>query len=90
MVFSSSIWIKEAWKLEVKLKGKSIKKEAEEALKEINVSWEFRKDGVWLERQKLEGEWERIWKKTKVLNEVKVRKPYIKKVKIQKDAKWSV
>ena len=26
-------------------------------------------------------------KKTKVLNEVKARKPYIKKVKIQKDAK---
>ena len=51
MVFSSIIWIKEAWKWEVKLEGKSIKKEAEEALKEINVTVEFRKDGVWLERQ---------------------------------------
>ena len=33
MAFSSSMWIKETWKWEVKLEGKSIKKEAEEALK---------------------------------------------------------
>ena len=30
---------------------------------------------------------ERIWKITEMLNEVKVRKPYIKKVQSQKDAK---
>lgn len=40
MTFSSSIPIKEAWKREVNLKGKSIKKDAEEALKEINVNSE--------------------------------------------------
>ena len=62
MVFSSIIWIKEAWKWEVKLEGKSIKKEAEEALKEINVTVEFRKDGVWLERQQLQGEWKEYGK----------------------------
>ena len=50
--------IKEAWKREVNLEGKSIKKEAEEVLKEINVNEGFREDGVWLERQQLEGKWE--------------------------------
>ena len=30
---------------------------------------------------------ERIWKITEMLNEVKVREPYIKKVQSQKDAK---
>ena len=42
MTFSSSIWIKEAWKQEVNLEGKSIKKEPEDALKEVNVNVEFR------------------------------------------------
>ena len=67
MTFSSSIWIKEAWEREVNLKGKSIKKEAEEALREINVNIEFREDIVWLERQQLEGEWKGIWKTIKRL-----------------------
>ena len=58
MTFSSSMWIKEAWKREVKLEGKSIKKEAEEALKEIDVNVEFREVKIWLERQRLKGEWE--------------------------------
>ena len=50
-ILSSSIWIKEAWKREVNLEAKSIKKEAKEALKERNINVEFREDGVWLERQ---------------------------------------
>ena len=58
ITFSSSMRIKEAWKREVNLEGKSIKKEAEEVLKEINVNEGFREDGVWLERQQLEGKWE--------------------------------
>ena len=49
--------------------GKSIKKETEEALKEINDKIEFRVDG-----EQLEGKWKGIWKKTKTLNEVNVRK----------------
>ena len=78
MTFSITMWIKEVWKQEVKLEGKSIKKEAEEALKAINVNIEFRENGVWLKRQQLEGEWKGIWKKLKRL---------IKKAQRQKDAK---
>ena len=44
MTSSSSMWIKKAWKREVNLEGMSIKKEAEETLKEINVNVEFRED----------------------------------------------
>ena len=56
MTLSSSTWIKGAWKREVNLKGNSIKKEAKEALKEINFNVEFTEDGIWLERQKLREE----------------------------------
>ena len=56
MTLSSSTWIKGAWKREVNLKGNSVKKEAKEALKEINLNVEFREDGIWLERQKLREE----------------------------------
>ena len=52
MMFSSSMWTKEAWKREVNLEEKSIKKEAEETLAEINVNVKFREDGVWLERNR--------------------------------------
>ena len=51
-MFSSSMWTKEAWKREVNLEEKSIKKEAEETLAEINVNVKFREDGVWLERNR--------------------------------------
>ena len=84
MTFSSSLWIKETWKREVNLKGKSIKKEAEEALKEINVNVEFREDGVWLERQQLEGKWKGIWKTLKHLMEVKSENCKLKKYKDKK------
>ena len=50
LAFSSSMWVKEALKREVDIEGKSSKKEAEEALKGINVNVEFREDGVWLEK----------------------------------------
>ena len=51
MTFSSTVCIKEAWKRQVNLEGKPIKKEAEETLKEINVNVEFREHGELLERQ---------------------------------------
>ena len=60
MTFSRSVWTKEPWKGEINLEGKSIKKELEEALTDINVNAEFREDGAWLERQQLEGEWKGI------------------------------
>ena len=67
MTFLSNIWIEEVWEREVTLEGKSIKKEAEEALKEININVEFKEDGVWLERKQLEGEYKGIWKTLKRL-----------------------
>ena len=77
MTYSSSMWIKEAWKREIKLEGKSIKKEAEEALKEIN-------DGVWLERQQLDREWKGIWKKLKRIIKGKSENCKLKKYKDKK------
>ena len=56
ITFSRSVWIKELWKRGVNFEGKSIRKEAEKILKEINVIVEFRADGIWLERQQLKGE----------------------------------
>ena len=71
MTFSSTIRIKEAWKQKVNFEGNSIKKEAEEALKETNVDVEFREDEVWLERQHLKVNGK---ENTKTLNERKVKK----------------
>ena len=79
MTFSSSICIKETWKQEVNVKGKSMKKEAEEALNKINVNVEFREDRVWLVRQELEGEWKIIWKTLKHLMKGKSNKTKSKK-----------
>ena len=67
ITFSSGMWIKEAWKREVNLTWKSMKKKAEEALKKINMNVEFSEDGLWLERQQLEGEQKGIWKTLKRL-----------------------
>ena len=83
MTFSSSMWIKAAWKREVKLEGKSIKKFAE-ALKEIYVTVEFREDVVWLERQQLEGEWKGLWQKLKHLMKGKSENCNLKKYKDKK------
>ena len=56
LTFSSSLWIKEAWKREVNLEENSEKKGTEERLKKINVNVEFKEDGERLEIQQLEGE----------------------------------
>ena len=84
MTFSSSAWIKEAWKWEVNLEGKSIKKEAEEALKEMSIIVKFRQDGVWLERQQLEREWKGIWNTLKRLMKRKSENYKLKKFKDKK------
>ena len=84
MTFLSNIWIEEVWEREVTLEGKSIKKEAEEALKETNVNVEFREDGVWLERKQLEGEYKGIWKTLKRLMKGKSENWKLKKYKDKK------
>ena len=68
------MWIKKPWKGEVNLEGNLIKKELEEALKDINVDAEFREDGLWLERQQLEGEWKGICNTLKRLTKEKSEK----------------
>ena len=75
------MWIKEAWKREYKLKGKSIKQEEEESLNEINVNVELREDGLWLERQQLKKEWREIWKKLKSLIKGKSNSCKLKRLK---------
>ena len=84
MTFCSSVWIKETWKQEINVEGKSIKTEAEETLKEINVNLELREDGVYLERQQLEGEWKGIWKTLKCLMKGKSENCKLKKYKDKK------
>ena len=84
MTFCSSVCIKEAWKREVNLEGKSIKKEVEEALKKINVNIEFREDGVLLEEQQLEGEWKGISETLKCLMKGKSENCKLKNYKNKK------
>ena len=74
MTFSSSMWIEEAWKREVKLEEKSIKNEAEEALKKINISLELRKRWSMARKRTIRRRMKRNMEKTKTLNEGKVRK----------------
>ena len=61
--------------------------EAEEALKEIQVNVELREDGVWLQRQNLEGEWKGIWKKVKRLLKGKPENCKLKKKTMTKRCK---
>ena len=71
MTSSRSVWIKEAQKQEVKLGGRSIKKEAEEALKEINANVEKMENGQKDYNQKENG---KEMENNKTLNEGEVRK----------------
>ena len=71
MTSSRSVWIKEAQKGEVKLGGNSIKKEAEEVLKEINANVQKMENGQKDYNQKENG---KEMENNKTLNEGEVRK----------------
>ena len=65
MTNSESTWIKTAWRREFQKEGKSIKSEAEDALREVGESVEFCLDHVKIRGIAQAGDWRKIWKKLK-------------------------
>ena len=65
---SESAWIKTAWGEEFQKEGKSVKSEAEDALREVGENVEFCLDHVKIQGIAQAGDWRKIWKKTKKEN----------------------
>ena len=65
MTHSESAWIKTAWRREFQKEGKSIKSEAEDALREVGENVEFCLDHVKIQGIAQVGDWRKIWKKLK-------------------------
>ena len=65
MTHSESAWIKTAWRREFQKEGKSIKSEAEDALREVGENVEFFLDHVKIQGIAQAGDWRKIWKKLK-------------------------
>ena len=74
ITLSGSMWIKEAWKWEVNLEEKFIKKETEEALKEINVNCRILRRWSMARKTTIRRRMGKNMENTKTLNEGKVRK----------------
>ena len=69
MASSPSEWIKLAWKNEIRKEQTSIKKEAEKAMREVNVSVSFNEGHVTIDEEQF-NEWKTSWRKLKkILNE---------------------
>ena len=69
MTHSESAWIKTAWRREFQKEGKSIKSEAEDALREVGENVQFCLDYVKIQGIAEAGDWRKIWKKTKKENQ---------------------
>ena len=65
MTHSESAWIKTALRREFQKEGKSIKSEAEDALREVGENVEFCLDHVKIQGIAQAGDWRKIWKKLK-------------------------
>ena len=63
MTHSESVWMKTAWRREFQKEGKSIKSEAEDALREVGENVEFCLDHVKIQSIAQAGDWRKIWKK---------------------------
>ena len=63
MMHSESAWIETAWRREFQKEGKSIKSEAEDALREVGENVEFRLDHVKIQGIAQAGDRREIWKK---------------------------
>ena len=62
MANSKNKWIHEAWKREINKEGLSIKKEAECEMAQIDIKLELLEDEVRLEDERLEGDFQELWK----------------------------
>lgn len=65
MACSPSRWIKIAWKREYNSEYKSLKREAEQALREFGLEVEFREEEVWRGGEKMEKDWAGCWTELK-------------------------
>lgn len=84
MTYSQSEWIKVAWRRECKKEYCSIKREAEEAMLDIGESIKFGEEAVWLNGERMCGEWKEIWGKLKAMLQTKTEvmriEQYTKKI----------
>ena len=97
MTHSESAWIKTAWRREFQKESKSIKSEAEDALREVGENVEFCLDHVKIQGIAQAGDWRKIWKKLKRKSrkgetnyELKIIRARICKASITKDLTWRV
>ena len=74
MTHSGSTWIKKARRREFQKEGKTIKSEAEDALREAGENVQFFLDHVKIQGIAQAGDWRKIWKKTEKENQVKERR----------------
>ena len=65
MVLSPSRWIRVVWKKEHNSEYKSLKREAEQALREIGLEVDFREKEIWKNGKKVEKDWSGCWKEFK-------------------------
>ena len=65
MVCSTSRWIRIAWKTESNNECKSLKREAEQALRKVGVEVEFREEEFWKDSEKIDKEWAGCWAELK-------------------------
>ena len=69
MTHSESAWIKKAWRREFQKECKSIKSEAEDALREAGENVQFCLDHVKIQGITQAGDWRKIWEKLKKIKE---------------------
>ena len=62
MIHSESAWIKTGWRREFQKEGKSIKGEAEDALREFGENVQFCLDHVEIKGIAQAGDWRKLWK----------------------------
>ena len=76
MMHSESAWIKTVWRREFQREGKSIKNEAEDALREVRGNVQFCLDHVKIQGIVQAGDWRKIWRK-KNFKKIKERRKEI-------------
>ena len=80
VVLSPSHWIRVAWKREYTYKYKSLKKEAEQALREMGLKVHLREEEIWGTEEKVKKDWSVCWKELKKGCEEKLKNKYKEKM----------
>ena len=88
MAMSQSQWIQAAWERETEKEYTSIKREAQEAMKEIGLAIDFEEGKVILEGEKLDKPWKETWRSVKKIFKKgieKQRKDHYKQKQLQSE-----